>query len=147
MQQFIDEGFVVENSVTPISLETPPREVILRGRIRCQHGLFVDVLKILEVQDRSGMLYVRTSEYNYHAGIEGEEDRAIFRYENAHSYPGHGDAHHKHRFNHVTWERLEPPVWVWQEHWPHLNEGIEELRTWWYETGQYLNLGEAERHH
>jgi hypothetical protein len=146
MQQFMDDGFVVENSVTAIPLGTPPREVILRGRIRCQHGLFVDVLKILEVDNRNGKLYVRTSEYHYHAGVGGEEDRAIFRYDNAHSYLGHGDAHHKHRFDHFTWERIEPPEWVGQETWPHLNEVIEELRTWWYEIGQNLHLEESARH-
>jgi hypothetical protein len=145
MQQFIDDGFIVDHDIKTTLVGKPPGQLILRGRIRCQHGLFLEVLKELEVENRSGRLYVRTEQYNYHAGVEGDLDRGIFRYDNAHPYPGHGDAHHKHEFDHTTWQRIEPPAWVGREGWPHLSDVIEELRTWWYEKGQYLNLVQAEQ--
>lgn len=115
----------------------------IRGRVRCRHGLFVDVDKTLEVNDKH---QVRTIKYSYHAGVEGKQDRPIFRYDNAHRYAreGHADEHHKHRFDPATWQEIEPPEWIGRDRWPHLNEVIEELREWWETTGQFLNLGRAD---
>jgi hypothetical protein len=64
----------------------------IRGRVRCRHGLFVDVDKTLAIEVRRGRDMVRTVRYAYHAGIEGKADRPIFRYDNAHAYSGHPDA-------------------------------------------------------
>jgi Family of unknown function (DUF6516) len=139
MQQYIDDGFVVDHDVKATLLGDPPRLLVLRGRIRCQHGLFLDVLKELSIEHRSGKMYVRTEQYNYHAGIEGERDRAIFRYDNAHPHPGHDDPHHKHWFDYTTWESIEPPEWIGRDNWPHLSDVLEELQGW-YERGQFLNL-------
>jgi len=111
----------------------------MRGRVQCEHDVFVDVDKTLEVNDRN---YARTINYSYHAGIEGPADRPIFRYDNAHRYvkEGHEDDHHRHRFDHATWLEIEPPEWVGRDQWPHPTEVIEELRAWWASTGQLLNL-------
>jgi hypothetical protein len=113
----------------------------IRGRIRCRHGLFIDVDKTLEFNDRQ---QVRTLYYSYHAGIEGSEDRTIFRYDNAHRYAreGHADEHHKHRFDPATWSEIEPPVWIGNNGWPHLSDVIEELLAWWNSAGQFLDLDE-----
>lgn len=146
MQQFIDSGFVVEDDVTSEWLGTPPRLLILRGRIRCQHGLFLDVLKELEVESRHGKLYVRTEQYNYHAGVEGEQNRTVFRYDNVHPHAGHADAHHKHCYDHTTWEEIRPPEWVGRDNWRHLSDVIAELQAWWDETGQHLGLEVVEQH-
>jgi hypothetical protein len=134
------EGFIVEHNLDPVMLGKPPR-LIINGRIRCQHGIFVDVMKELEVRRRAGKPFVRTELYSYHVGIEGDQERSVFRYDNAHAYPGHGDAHHKHCFNHDTWQAIEPPEWVGQAGWPHLSDAINEAWAWWDETGRYLDLG------
>jgi hypothetical protein len=142
LQQFVDDGFIIEHDLTPTMLRNL-RRLLIRGRIRCQHGLFLEVIKELEVENRNGKLYVRTEQYNYHAGVEGDENRPIFRYDNAHPYQGHGDAHHKHCFDYEVWQSIMPPEWVGRDGWPHLSDAIAELRAWWYETGQFLNLEQA----
>lgn len=107
------------------------------GRLTFRDGLFIDVHKVL-IRNNRGQ--VRTASYSYHAGIEGPSDRTIFRYDNAHEYARerHPDAHHKHRYNHATWEEIEPPEWIGYDRWPTLAEVIEELYVWWEEHGQGL---------
>lgn len=114
----------------------------IRGRVSCQHGLFVDVDKTLEINDRN---QVRTIKYSYHAGVEGQQDRPIFRYDNAHRYirEGHEDDHHKHRYDYANWQEVEPPEWIGRDRWPHLNEVIEEVNQWWEAIGQHLDLEET----
>ena len=86
----------------------PPRPYRIEGRVHCDHGRFVDARKTLETRDDN---VVRTNRYGYHAGIEGARERPIFRYDNAHAYlrEDHPDEHHKHRFDPVTWQEIEPP--------------------------------------
>ena len=112
---------------------------MIAGRLVCRHGLFVDVDKKLHI-NRLG--HARTSRYDYHAGVLGDRDRPVFRYDNAHAYTreGHPDAHHRHRFDHVTWEEIEPPEWVGYDRWPHLDEVVRELMAWWEATGRNLDL-------
>lgn len=109
----------------------------IEGAIRCQHALRIYVNKLLEIDDRHR---VRTISYNYHACWGDDGTRPIFRYDNAHEYvrEGHPDAHHKHRFNHVTWTEIEPPLHVGHDRWPTLGDVIDELATWWEETGRFL---------
>lgn len=116
-----------------------PDEYRIIGRLSCPHGLFVDVRKILRINPLGQM---RTRQYRYHAGVIGPRDRPIFRYDNAHPYSieGHHDAHHRHRFDHVTWEEIEPPEWVGRDRWPHLDEVVRELMAWWETTGRNLDL-------
>jgi hypothetical protein len=141
IDDFIYEGFIIENGLSLRWLR--PDLLLMRGRIRCQHGLFIDVEKYLKVKAlTSGGRRVRTRTYSYNAGVEGSQDRAIFQYDNFHTYEreGHRDAHHKHRFDHRTWRRINPPDWISEEGWPHLSDAIEELREWWETTGQHLNI-------
>lgn len=109
----------------------------IRGRAICRHGLFVDVVKVLEVDRRHR---ARTVSYSYHAGFLGNPGRPVLRYDNAHSYPNHTDAHHKHRFDHVTWQPIEPPMWIGRDDWPHRSDVLEELRDWWNVAGQHLGI-------
>ena len=83
---------------------------------------------------------MRTFKYAYHAGVEGSSNRPIFRYDNADTKVGHGDAHHKHKFEPTIWNQILPPLWVGEEGWPHLSEVLEELRDWWEATGRFLDL-------
>jgi len=116
---------------------------VIRGRVSCEHGLFLEVEKKLEVSDARR---VRTARYSYYAGVQGRADRPIFRYDNFHVYEteGHLDAHHRHRFDHHTWEEIEPPDWIGRDRWPHLDEVIKELRLWWEHVGKELWLGELD---
>jgi hypothetical protein len=141
MRDFLEDGFVIEDGLKTEALQDT---LILTGRIRCQHGLFVDVYKVLAVEQRHGRPWVRTEACKYHAGVEGPEARPVFRYDTSHSYPDHPDTYHKHRFDHATWTEIGSPQWIGRDDWPHLSDAIEELRSWWYETGQYLGLSQAE---
>jgi hypothetical protein len=121
-----------------------PHEFHIRGRIICRGGLFVDVDKHLETNhaEPTRVEKVRTVSYSYHAGLIGEDDRCVFRYDNAHRYAreGHEDAHHKHRFDPTTWQEIAPPEWIGGHRWPHLNEVIDELLAWWDTTAKDLGL-------
>lgn len=114
--------------------------LVLEGRLRCKHGLFVDVLKYLNVRRYPTRTLVRTNRYRYHAGVEGDANRPIFRYVNTDAKPGHAGAHHKHRFDPTTWREIEPPLWIGEERWPHLSDVVDELRDWWETTGRHLRL-------
>ncbi len=122
-----------------------PTEFLIKGRVLCRAGLFVDVDKHLETNhftdDRT--VKVRTFRYAYHAGLVGEADRCVFRYDNEHPYlrEGHADAHHKHRFDHETWREIEPPEWIGEHRWPHLDQVIAELLDWWDTSGRKLVIG------
>lgn len=110
---------------------------VIEGRLICKGGLFIKVQKLIERNNRN---QVRTFRYSYHAGLEGDADRSIFRYDNAHTYvrEGHADEHHKHRFDYATWGEIAPPQWVGVHNWPTLTDVIEELYEWWQENGQFL---------
>lgn len=109
------------------------------GRLACRHGLFVDVDKKLRV-NRRGLAITRR--YDYHAGVVGGRNRPVFRCDNAHphSIEGHPGAHHRHRFDHATWEEVEPPEWVGHAPWPHLDEVVGELMATWGTAGRRLDL-------
>lgn len=75
---------------------------------------------------------------NDQAMIVCSEPRAVFRYDDAHSYPGHGDNHHRHGVNYADWTYLEPPQWIGHDRWPLLSEVIDELHQWRLTTGRQL---------
>ena len=116
------------------------RFILLEGRLRCKHGLFIDVLKYLEVRATPSRILVRTDRYRYHAGVEGPANRPIFRYDNSDTKTGHADAHHKHRFDPTTWQEIKPPLWIGEDGWPHLSDVVEELRDWWETVGIHLRI-------
>jgi len=140
LNEFRDHFVVGDNlSYELVDLHT----FAIKGRVHCEHGLFLQVDKTLEINDTG---QVRTLRYSYHAGVAGDRDRPIFRYDNFHPYTreGHQDEHHKHRFNQHTWEETEPPEWIGRHRWPHLDQAIEELRKWWADVGQALDLESIE---
>jgi hypothetical protein len=135
---FSDEGFIVENNVS--RHWRSEGLIVIMGRLRCQHGTFIDVLKYLEVRILPSRAIVRTQRYRYHAGVEGPANRPIFRYDNSDTKTGHADAHHKHRFDPTTWQEIKPPVWIGEESWPHLSDVVEELRKWWETAGMHMGI-------
>jgi hypothetical protein len=144
LDDFRDEGFVLDHTLS-IRRRRPDR-LILAGRVRCRGGLFIDVETILAVRVTRGRRQVRPIRYAFHAGVEGAVSRGIFRYDNSHSYvrEGHPDPHHRHRFDHRTWQEITPPEWIGKGRWPQLSDVIEELRQWWETTGQFLDLGNGD---
>lgn len=139
MRRLMDDGFVIGHD---LDTATIPAELTLRGRIHCQHGLFLAVRKNYAVAIRNGRRWIKTEGCKDHAGLEGREARSIFRYDNAHPYPGHPDNYHRHRFDPATWQEIDPPTWIGRANWPHLSDAIEELATWWDETGRFLGAEE-----
>lgn len=111
----------------------------IEGRLSCTGGIFLDVRKVLESNERN---QVRAILYKYHAGIEGPQHRPIFRYDNSHTYlrEGHPDPFHKHRFDPDTWQEITPPLWIGYHEWPTLADVLEELHAWWLAMRDSLDL-------
>jgi hypothetical protein len=134
MRDFLGHFVVVDGIDILLS---GPEAIQIEGRLHCRGGLFLDVRKTLDMNERR---HVRTVLYSYYAGIVGEPVRTIFRYDNAHPHSGHPDAHHKHCFDVSTWTEIKPPQWIGYAAWPTLRDVIEELDEWWSEHGQFLAL-------
>lgn len=74
-------------------------EVNLFGRVHTASGALLHVNKWLAVEERSGIAYVMTRLYDYHAYLPhgGKTlQRDLFRYDNSH---GDVDTLHRHRFD------------------------------------------------
>ncbi len=113
--------------------------VFLEGKIGCRGRIVVDVRKFLEILEplEGGDAMVETRFYRYNVFVQGLDN--IFRYDNAHSYASHPDAHHKHRFDFQTGEELSHiPAWVGAYRWPHLNAVINEAWSWWLDNRSQL---------
>ena len=139
LDDLLESGEVVDSRLSYVD---EMDKYLIVGRLVCRHGLFLDVEKKLRVNDRG---LARTRWSSYHAGVSGQRNRPIFRYDNALVYAleGHPDAHHRHRFDHVTWQEIEPPEWVGHDRWPHLDEVVRELMAWWGTSGRHLDLSES----
>lgn len=128
--------FFIEEDGLDVKLVNPDA-LMIAGRIRCTGDLFLDVHKILAINDRN---QVRTIWYSYQACIDTDQTIPIFRYDNAHQYTRehHADAHHKHVFDPVTGsETPSSLIWVGYDHWPALADVLHELHEWQLETGQH----------
>lgn len=143
VQAFVDEGFILSNGLEESIYRDRfghPRAVKISGRLECDHGLFLDVDKDLEVMVRDGRFWVRIIGCKYHAGVVGDANRCVFRYDTSHPYDDHDDEYHKHRFDYVTWEEIGIPIWIGRPNWPHLSDVLDELQAWWETTGRFLHL-------
>lgn len=129
--------FVVDNDL--VSAFPAKTVVEIKGRLRCRFGLFHDVRETIDLDDRNRL---RAVQYRYHAGVEGNRARPVFRYDNAHPYARekHTDDHHRYRYDHSTWREIEPPEWIGKEHRPHLWDALDELHDWWHGAGRFLDL-------
>lgn len=116
----------------------------MTGEIGCRGQIVVQVEKYLLIFDGEGLdANVQTFDYKYNAFVRGRNN--ILRYDNAHSYPGHGDAHHKHMFDWQTGEQLPGfPEWVGENGWPTLGEVLEEVEQWYW--GNRDDLPEPEKY-
>lgn len=113
------------------------KSVRVNGRLNCLGGTYLEV-RVFMTLDKQNQGTIR--QYTYHAGIRREDDRAIFRYDNAHPYlrEKQPDAHHKHRFDPVTGREIEPPEWIGADRAPAFCSVLAELEQWWLETGRFL---------
>ncbi len=98
--------------------------VTSRGVVTCVGDMRVHVWQRLRVVNSRG--WVQTTRYSFQAErVAQATSRPLFRYDNAHPYPGHRDAHHRHHFDedgHPT--RIE---WIGEAGRPTLADVIEEL--------------------
>lgn len=125
MAHFIVHDGLVESVIDP-------RTIQIAGEIICEGGLSLFVTKYIDVLNDGR---VQTTRYRYHAQFSDAPLRPILRYDNDHVYTneGHPDAFHRHEFDTLTWQAIEPPTWVGYEDWPTLRGVLEELYDWWQE--------------
>lgn len=120
------DHFIEQDS---ISIRSETNEVLVAGRLRCPHSVYLDVVIAFVLDARE---HVEVRRYSYHAGVADLGDRSIFQYDNAHAYTreGHPDSHHKHRFDPVTGKEITPPEWISEENRPTLRSVLAELERW-----------------
>src|SRR5262245_6799316 len=94
-----------------------------RGAIVCLGNMYIAVAKDLALTTENEHQMVETIGYAYTVGIHAEGP--LFRYDNAHSWPGHKDEHHKHIYPYPFEDRNDV-VWMGVAGWPMLSEVIEE---------------------
>jgi hypothetical protein len=113
-----------------------PSSIVIRGRISCQHNLFVDVHKTLDLREDG---VVCGDRYKYQACRKtASQTHELFRYDNERHerpHPGHSDPFHKHTFD----GQVE---WIGIASLPTLFQVIEELHEWWEESGRHMHIGE-----
>jgi hypothetical protein len=96
-----------------------------------------NILRMVVLEGVELDAYVQTFEYKYNAFIRGHNN--ILRYDNTHMYPGHGDAHHRHKYDWRTGKELSgSPEWVGEHRWPTLGEVLEEIERWYWENRDYM---------
>jgi hypothetical protein len=119
-------SFIVHDGLTIDVLNR--RMLTIKGPVYCQGDLVIHVEKTLDINDRH---QVRGRQYRYQVQFTDPPIREIFRYDNAHRYPGHPDAFHRHAFNTQTWKALFPPEHIGRENFPTLSDVINEVEQWW----------------
>lgn len=126
------EHFIVKNELRgPLKLESGQLQI--GGLIRCKGHTFLKVEKTIEfVHDN----WVETVDYSYHGGVSFPENRAIFRFDNAHG------VHEHHVFDPVTGVEIGLPRELTREEWPHLSECLDMLEAWCF---QYGSCAETEK--
>ena len=127
MNQLRRSDFIREDT---LALEEGEGFLRLGGHIACKGGIVITVNKILEILEGEGEdAMVQTAKYSYHVQFRG--GNSIFRYDNAHSWDGHADSHHKHLFDSNGVEEENSPIWVGEAAWPKLNDVIHEVVDWY----------------
>ena len=126
LDQFRTEGFVNGDTLEFFDLG-PLLEIA--GEIGCAGRIVVKVWKLLEYSGGGELPFVRTVRYSYNVSVRNAGN--VFRYDNAHAYDGHADAHHRHEYD---WPRPGQvdgsPVWIGAARWPTLGEVIREAADW-----------------
>ncbi len=126
LEQFRTEGFV--NGDTLAFLDFGPF-LELAGEIGCAGRIVVKVWKRLEYSGEGDIPFVRTVRYSYHVSVQ--HAGSLFRYDDAHPYPGHADAHHRHQYGWPNPGQVDgSPAWVGAARWPTLGEVIREAADW-----------------
>jgi hypothetical protein len=129
------EHFIVENGII-ISRISEAKRLRIVGVIRCLGNTFLKVDKTVAVSPDE---WVETIRYSYHGGISFPENRAIFRFDNAHG------VHEQHVFDPVSGEELGRPRELTREEWPHLCECLDLLEAWCFEYGACRGSGAGEK--
>jgi len=119
------EHFIVENGLSEPTFNQAG-ELRITGLITCRGHTFLNVVKTLAIRSDGR---VETVRYAYHAGVSFPENRAIFRFDNAHG------VHEKHVFDPVTGVEFGPPRELTREEWPHLSECLDMLEAWCFQYG------------
>jgi Family of unknown function (DUF6516) len=113
-----------------LEIRTTATTVLWSGVLYCREGIEIQVEKRQRTWMRSGRRWVETIEYSYHVMTRAEDGvRGLFRYDNAHTHPGHEDAHHRHDFGGDG--QNDAVRWVGEAGWPTLGDVIEEAYEWW----------------
>jgi hypothetical protein len=100
MTTLVNEGLIEEDTldIEEVLVNRRLTSVFIHGHVHCSNGVIVRVDKELAVQrNKSGHLYVKGSDYSYHAWLSatGQE---ILRYDMAHA----SARLHRHLFDPTT---------------------------------------------
>lgn len=119
MAQFEDTGLVEDHT------EWVPEagSFHLRGEICIRGGYRIDVFKRLAVYEQGGERWVRTTDYAYNVVKTGTGN--VWRWDNAHAWPGHPTNHHRHVYDSVTGAQLPGSPEHVGEEWPTLGEVVQ----------------------
>ncbi len=63
MSRFFSWEWMIDDG---LEIVETPRAVSIKGILRCQDGVEIQVAKVLEVRGDNGWMYVKTIKYSYH---------------------------------------------------------------------------------
>jgi hypothetical protein len=109
-----------------VPIRSKSGQLQIAGLIRCKGHTFLKVEKTIEFIRGN---WVETVDYSYHGGVSFPENRAIFRFDNAHG------VHEQHVFDPVTGVEIGLPRKLTRDEWPHLSECLDLLEAWCLQYG------------
>jgi len=134
IQRLLAGGFLIDEDL--LIADSGSGIVTLEGFLSFEHRLSLEVGAAFQSRGNE----IRMVKCSYHAAF-GNPHLAIFRYDDAHSRPGHPDRLHKHVFDPPG--APEPGIvqWIGRDNWPTLFDVVSELQAWWETTGCRLQGG------
>jgi hypothetical protein len=137
MQRYRDQGFVVADDLE--FQHVGASLIMLRGRIDCTHGLYIEVTKALRIVSGTGAeAMVQTISYSYNAVLSGIGN--VFRYDSPHE--DHNRDHHVHRYDVFAGDARGATTFHGEDGWPTLGEAIEKLRCWVSDHAEQLETSQ-----
>jgi len=128
MEKLKASGVVVFDGLELIQLDDGRLKI--EGVVQCRGNLILSVYKALRLERTNTIPTVQTVRYSYNLSVAGQGN--IFRYDDAHTHPGHSSKHHVHRFDPPGIENINSPFETGED-WPTLTEVLQEVDQYFWE--------------